>query len=92
MFDMFYCLIYKNGFRLHLRASTNSKCSQGCPPPPPNERWNPSHILPRARVPLVILIFVFLDLNDYINTGADAGWLPWLPGQPPFCFEIFYSV
>ena len=25
-------------------------------------------------------------------TGADAGWLPWLPGQPPFCFEIFYSV
>ena len=21
------------------------------------------------------------------TTGADAGWLPWLPGQPPFCFE-----
>ena len=31
---MFYCLIYKNGLRLHLRASTNSKCSQGCPPHP----------------------------------------------------------
>ena len=25
-------------------------------------------------------------------SGADAGWLPWLPGQPPFCFEIKNSV
>ena len=25
-------------------------------------------------------------------TGADVGWLPWLPRQPPFCFEIFDLV
>ena len=28
----------------------------------------------------------------FSQSGADAGWLPWLPGQPPFCFEIFDSV
>ena len=27
-----------------------------------------------------------------VTSGADAGWLHWLPGQPPFCFEIFNSV
>ena len=26
--------------------------------------------------------------SEFTIAGADAGWLPWLPGQPPFCFEI----
>ena len=30
-------------------------------------------------------------IESWTSSGADAGWLPWLPGQPPFCFEISFK-